>query len=547
MKKMILASLIGLLVAPISAFAEEADAVYINGKIYTVNDEQPWAEAVAIEDGTFVFVGDDEEAKTFIGPNTEIIDLEQRMAMPGLHDAHQHLLKAQNRQIYCQISPEAKLDELIASLRSCGETNRFGGWIVADVYRGDNFPGGEADRSFLDDAFPDTPIYIREWSYHHGLANTKALEIAGINGDTPDPEGGRILHRDDGQPTGELLSKATWLVTQHIPGLPESTMRDALIRTEQLSLKYGITSVQDAASSRAQTLVIQELDNAGDWHLRTLLHQVWGNSASAMMSQEDIADYLANFEQFQSARVFTNAVKIYVDGSPLQPHATDVELDDEGHFDRNRLYENPEVIAAALTHFDMLGFKVKMHAVGSGAIRVALDGIEAMRKVNGSASDMRPDIAHSLRYGPGDIERASELGAVAEMSPAIWQIEGPLTANLAGAWPFKSLLEAGVMMTLGSDWVVLPEPNLFPAMGGMLDHGNESIALEDVLRIATLNGAISTGWEDITGSIETGKLANMIVLDRNLFDVAPSEIGGTVVLKTVFEGEVVYSAERSCR
>lgn len=543
MKNILLSSAIGLMMVSVNAFGKEADTVYFNGKIYTVNDSQPWVEAVAIDDGKFVFVGNDDEVKTFIGPDTEVVDLGHKMVMPGLHDAHQHLLKAENRQIYCQISPEAGVEELIAGLKACGKAKKFGGWIVADVYRGDNFPGGKADRSFLDKAFPDTPVYVREWSYHHGLANSKALEIAGITAETPDPQGGRILHRNDGQPTGELLSKATWLVTQHIPSLPETVVRDALLRTEALSLKYGITSVQDAASSETVASELQQLDNAGKWHLRTLLHQVWGNPASAMMSEQSIEKFLAHADSFQSKHVFTHAIKIYVDGSPLQPHATDVELDADGHFDRGRLYEKPEVIAAALTHFDMLDFKVKMHAVGSGAIRVALDGIEAMRKVDGASSKMIPDIAHSLRYGPGDIERASKLGAVAEMSPAIWQIKGPLTANLAGAWPFKSLLDAGVMMTLGSDWVVLPTPNLFPALGGMLDHGKESIGLKDAIRIATLNGAISVGWGDINGSIEVGKLANMIVLDRNLFEIPPGEIGGTVVLKTVFEGDVVYRAE----
>jgi predicted amidohydrolase YtcJ len=524
--------------------ADPADIVYRDGRIYTVDKAQPWAEAVAIDDGKFVFVGSDEGVKAYIGPATQVVDLGQRMAMPGLHDAHQHLVKGQNRQIFCQISAEADIVTLIAALQACDKDKRYGGWLVADVYRGDNFPGGFADRKYLDEAFPDTPVYIREWSYHHGLANSKALELAGVTRDTPDPEGGRILRRPDGEPTGELLSKATWLVTQRMPTLPEEVVRDALLRTAALCAQYGITSTQDAASSEAMIAEIQRLDREGKWKMRTAVHLVWGNPASAMMSDEAIRAYLDDRERYRSQHLFTDFVKVYVDGSPLQPHATDVEMDEHGDFDRGRLYESPEVLAAALTHFDAMGVKVKMHAVGSGAIHVALEGIAAMRKVNG-ASELMPDIAHSLRYAEVDLDRPAMLHAVAEMSPAIWQIKGPLTTNLAGAWPFKSLLARGTLMTLGSDWVVLPAPNLFPAIGGMLDHGAESIGLADALEIATLNGARSVGWDDVTGSIAVGKFANMIVLDRNLFEATPAQIGETRVLRTVFEGETVYEAGKS--
>ncbi len=236
-----------------------------------------------------------------------------------------------------------------------------------------------------------------------------------------------------------------------------------------------------------------------------------------------------------------DAVKLLIDGSPLQPHHTDVELDAHGHYDRSKLYTDPETIAAALTRFDREGLRVKMHAVGTGANRVAVDAIAAMRKVNGRSALM-PELAHSLYFSQQDLDRLAPLGIVAEMSPAIWQIKGPLTASLAGAWPFRRLLERGVTMTIGSDWVVLPTPNLFPAIGGMLDHGEQSISLADALAIATINGARVSGWGDVAGSIEVGKMADMIILDRNLFDVTPDKIAETRVLRTIFEGRVIYEA-----
>lgn len=521
--------------------AKAADTVYVHGRIYTVDSEQPWVEAVAIKDGKFTYVGSDAGTKAYIGKTTKVVDLGGQMAMPGLHDAHQHLVKGENRHLSCQISPDSGIEPIVATLKICStdKSKRLGNWLVADVYRGDKFPGGKADRKYLDEAFPDIPIYIREWSYHHGLANTAALRIAGVTRDTKDPEGGRVLRRDDGEPTGELLSKATWLVTQHIPALPEATLRTALLRTSELCSEFGITSTQDAASSQGMVAEIQKLDQEGKWPLRTAVHIVWGNPASALMSEDAIENYIRDRARYQTPHLFTNFVKVFVDGSPLQPHATDVELDDHGEMDVSRLYEKPEVLNAALIRFDKLGIKVKMHAVGSGAIRVALDAIEAARKANGN-SGIWHDVAHSLRYSPQDIDRPAKLHAVAEMSPAIWQIKGPLTQNLQGAWAFRSLLKRGTMMTLGSDWVVLPTPNLFPAIGGMLDHGDESIELKDALQIATLNGAKSVGWDKVNGSITVGKFANMIVLDRNLFQIPKEHVGDTKVLTTIFEGRVVF-------
>lgn len=518
-----------------------ADTVYRNARIYTVDSARRWAEAVAIRDGRFVYVGDNAGVKMFIGPKTDVEDVKGHMVMPGIHDAHQHMVIAQARNIYCQVSSEADIKALIAALKACPASKRPDGWIIADVYRGDNFPGGQADRKFLDAAFPDTPVYIREWSFHHALVNTKALTIAGIDRNTPDPEGGTILHRADGEPTGELLAGATYLASRHLPPLPEETVRKALLDTAALCAQYGITSVQDAGVTEGVARALHDLDREGLWHLRTLAHVFWGNPAVSMVSLQESEKTLSERKAFRSERVSIDAVKLLIDGSPLQPHHTDVELDAHGHYDRSKLYTDPETIAAALTRFDREGLRVKMHAVGTGANRVAVDAIAAMRKVNGRSALM-PELAHSLYFSQQDLDRLAPLGIVAEMSPAIWQIKGPLTASLAGAWPFRRLLERGVTMTIGSDWVVLPTPNLFPAIGGMLDHGEQSISLADALAIATINGARVSGWGDVAGSIEVGKMADMIILDRNLFDVTPDKIAETRVLRTIFEGRVIYEA-----
>ena len=171
--------------------------------------------------------------------------------------------------------PTARLSRSSPGLKLCQEQGYTRGeWIVAFVYRGDLFPGGKAHRRYIDAAFPDTPVYIREWSFHHGLANSKALEIAGIDRNTADPERGKILRDEAGEPTGELLSKATFLVMKDVPPLADETIRDAVLRTAKLCNKYGITSAQDAASNKALLIAIKKLDEEGLWSVRTTAHLV---------------------------------------------------------------------------------------------------------------------------------------------------------------------------------------------------------------------------------------------------------------------------------
>jgi predicted amidohydrolase YtcJ len=529
-----------LVVAAVSN-ASPAELVLRNGRIYTVDQQRPWVEAVAIREGRLVAIGNDAEVRSQIGPTTRVVDLNARMVMPGLHDAHQHLLKAQLRSINCNIPSGSRIDQILASLTKCAAGKDPKAWILADTYRGDLFPEGTAHRKYIDAAFPDTPIFIREWSYHHGLANGAALRAAGVSRDTPDPPSGRILRDRDGEPTGELLSKATWLVTRAIPPISRAALRDALLASAKACSRFGITSAQEATATTAMLEELAALDRRHEWPLRVAAHIVWNNPASSLEAAEITERTIRERDRLRTDRVFPDFVKMYVDGSPLQPHATDVELDEHNNVPVGRLYDQPATLAAALVRFDALGIKVKMHAVGTGATRVALDAIEAARVRNGESGILH-DIAHSLRYSPQDVGRLQKLGAVAEMSPAIWQVKGDLTAKLADAWPFRTLIDRGALLTIGSDWVVLPSPNLFPALAGLLDRGVESLTLEQGIQLLTINGARSVGWDRDNGSIAVGKWADLIVLDRNLFDVPAASIAETKVLTTYLGGTIVYSA-----
>jgi predicted amidohydrolase YtcJ len=537
------AALISASVCVPAIAADVADVVYRNGRIYTVNDAQPWAEAVAIKDGKFVYVGSNQGVRAFIGPSTQVENLRGRMAMPGLHDAHDHLLlTGMNGTAECQLPNGGDVSTLIAALRECAKGKPKGEWLIGNVYQPQQFPDGKADRKYLDEAFPDTPVFLREWSWHHALANSKALELAGVTDAALDPAGGRIVRDENGRMTGELLEKAGWLVAHAIPAPSAETLERALLWSAQMSISNGITSVQEASANRRLLETIRDLDRQGKWPLRVAAHIVWDNPALGDATPSDLDRLIRDRAAYSTHLLRTDYVKIIVDGSPLLPHQTDVPLDEHGNVPVEKLLEMPLQLAKAMTEFDRQGIKVKMHVTGTGSSRAALDAIEAAHRANGGLK-VPHEVAHSVRFGPGDLERVAALGAMAEFSPAIWYIKGPLTATLADAFPFKAMIDSGATITIGSDWVILPSPNLFPAIGGMLDRGKDSIELRDAIRAATLNGAIAVGWERTNGSIEVGKFADMIVLDRNLFEIPQQKIGDTRVLKTILEGRVVYQAK----
>ena len=524
-----------------AAVAGAADSVYLNGRIYTVNEAQPWAEAMAIHGDKIAFVGSNAAAREFIGAATRVTDLHDRMVMPGIHDAHTHLLWASMQQHFgCRLAEQETVDSMVGKLKQCAKGKKKGEWLLAGMYQYTFFPNDKPNRKWLDQAFPDTPVYLREYSFHQALLNTKALAVAGIDKTTPNPDKGEIVKDENGELTGELVEEATLLASRFLPPEPVQRQLEALRWAVTVNNQYGITSVQDAAASLDTLRGLDTLDRGNGLTLKVAAHLTWGSPRFGGMPNADLEALINDRAKYQTQHVRTDFVKMTIDGVPIPPYFTEAGIDDHCQVELSRILIPPDKLNEMVTRFDKAGIKVKMHVTGAGAARVALDAIEAARKAN-PRSSIKHDLAHTNIIAPQDMPRFKQLNAVGEMSPAVWQEFGRTLGNPPqAAWQFKTLQDHGVLMTVGSDWVVTPAPNLFPALQGMLLRGDESIDLASALRMMTINGAIALGWEDTQGSIEQGKLANFIVLDRNLFEVPATDVSETRVLKTVFEGKVVY-------
>ncbi|TDD87746.1 amidohydrolase [Saccharopolyspora karakumensis] len=517
----------------------------LNGRIHTVDPVVPWVQAALIEDGAFTIVGSDDEVRSAAPDDTEFIDLHGHLAMPGLHDAHTHLLFSGLKFRHeARLTPSGTPGEIVRDLQECqcGELVDEGelAWIVGGEFVPSAFEEGELDRSFLDRAVPDQPVFLYDYTIHHGLANTKALEIAGLSDDTPDPPGGRLMRRPGtNQLTGELVEQARWPVMRAIPDYRSEIYRDAVGWAASTCHRYGITSVQEASASPQALAAFRDLDDADDLNLHVAAHLVWREEGFGMATTAELERTIAEHASHASTHVDTKRIKIWLDGAPLPPHMTHADLDEHGNIDPRNILVAPDQLAQALCRFDEAGLSVKIHCAGKGSVRAALDAFDSVRRINGNRTTTH-EIAHCTFIPDQDYERFKHLNVVAEMSPAIWHIP---EYGLDDGFKFRTVLDSGATMTIGSDWIITPNPNLFPALQGMLQRGPESIDLTTAVQLLTLGGAQVVGRAQLRGSISPGKSADLIVLDRNIFEIPTDQIGTTRVLRTVFEGRTVFLAE----
>ncbi|MBC3421916.1 MULTISPECIES: amidohydrolase [Pseudomonas] len=520
--------------------------IYTNGRIYTGNPAQPWADTLVIQNGRLLAVGFASDLQR-VTQGYAAINLKQKMVMPGIHDAHIHLLLSGLKFGFeCRIRPNANSKQLIEDICNCRKckSGTLSSWVIAGEYNPFAIEKGHLDRKLLDEHFPDRPVFISDYTIHNALVNSKALEIAGLNSDVTDPNGGHFVRREgSSELTGELVERARWAVSAAIPEYSSDIYEDALRWSVSMAHRYGITSVQEASASLPELKALRALDSVDELNLHVAAHLVWQEvtfSGGASLEQQD--DLISRHREHLTQHVDTRFVKCWLDGAPLPPHFTESRIDNENKVDLSKIVISEDDLTAALIRLDRDGLTMKMHCAGEGAARVALNAVERMREQNGNQGPFH-EIAHAGFIHVDDRGRLAALRVVAEMSPALWHNTSPEFKSLSTGFKFNTMHRLGTQVTVGSDWIITENPNLFPALQGMLLRGEESVDLETALFMMTLAGAKAVGKQDQFGSLEVGKSADFIVLDRNLFEIEKNEVGDTQVLLTVFKGKAVYSAD----
>ena len=541
---------------------DPADTILDGGQVYT---PAGWAESIAIRDGVIVAVGDSDSVDAFRTGSTDVIDLAGRTVFPGFHDVHVHPLIAGMQEFSCRLPPGATPDIIAESVGDCASRAEPGEWINGGNWVAAVFEPGQQTRQFLDAVAPDNPVFLYDESHHSVWVNTKALEVAGIDRDTPDPEGGIIERGPDGNPNGLLRETANAMVASVIPPASDARKMEGMkIATDEM-LAHGITSFTVAYANSWQLGALARLAREGTLRQRVRACVAWSHDPALAYAAES---QLAIRATYESERLKVDCVKIMLDGVPTESHTAsmlapyeDTTGEDDPRPKLGLLLVPQEALNDAVTAFDRQGLHVKMHAAGDGAVRAAIDAVAAARERNGFGGPMH-DVAHSTFADPADIPRPRELGMAWEFSPYIWfptpmaaiDIRKAVGDERMKRWvPIRDALETGALVAAGSDWPVVPLVDPWLAVETMVTRQvpggsedtlglQEQVTLEDALRILTWNGARLMGQGDKVGTIEVGKEADLVVTSQNPFDVEPTAVHRTKVEMTFIAGERVYTA-----
>jgi predicted amidohydrolase YtcJ len=535
----------------------DADLVLHDGAIYTMDAVRTWAGAVAIRGEKVVYAGPENGAAAFIGPRTRVVDLRGRMVLPAFQDAHIHPIDGGISYNQCALYDLKTKDAYLAAVKDYAAKHPQAAWIRGAGWSLGVFaPSGIPDGRLLDAVVPDRPVYLESSDGHSAWVNSKALQVAGITRETADPAGGRI-DRDPktGQPVGSLQDSAMDLVSRHQPPYTPQERQDGLRYALKMLNRYGVTAFQDANVSPESLETYRALDERGELSARVSASLWWERAKG----EEQIAAFLEQRKKYSRGRVRASTVKIMQDGvmevqtaALLKPY-----VGKPGALGLTMV--EPGLLKRAVTTLDKDGFQVHFHAIGDAAIRECLDAVEAARRANG-ARDARHHISHLELLDPADIPRFRILDVVANFQP-LWAFADDYMTKLTlpyleparARWlyPIGSLLRSGAVLAFGSDWSVSsanPLEELEVAVTRMGANGEtkepfipeERIALKDALEAFTIGAAYVNFLDDRTGSLEAGKQADLIVLDRNLFAVPPSQISETKVLLTLLAGKPVY-------
>ena len=537
-----------------------ADLVLTGGHVHTVDSARPRADAVAVRGDRIVAVGSAAEVDELRGPRTRVIDLTGRLLLPGFQDVHIHPIFAGVDRLQCDLRDARGRDGVLAAIRAFVAAHPDDEWIIGSGWYMADFEHGTPRREDLDAIIPDRPAFFPNRDGHSAWVNTKALELAGIDRDTPDPEDGRIERDPDGTATGALHEGAFQLVERLMPPVTGALMEEGLRLAQAYLHSLGITAWQDAIVRPEDHAVYRAAAGAG-WLTARVEAAMWWDRERG---DDQVDELIERSRGGTVGRLRSNSVKLMQDGvletftgAMIEPY-----LDAGGRPGENRgiSFIDPERLPGWVTRLDAAGLQPHFHAIGDRAVRECLDAVAAARSANGH-SDTRPHIAHIQVIHPDDVPRFAALDVVANAQPYWACHEGQmdeLTIPFLGPerttwqYPFRSLLDAGARLAMGSDWSVsTPNPllEMEVAVTRVSDESRgvrapflpeQALTLAEAIRAFTAGSAYVNHLDAETGTIEVGKLADLTVIDRDLVAPDAGPIGDGRVLGTWVGGAAVF-------
>lgn len=550
-----------LLASPLSPLAAQgqqqpADLIVTNARIYTVDDSHPFVSAMAIRGGKVAFVGDQRGALVLRGPNTRVVDLGGRTVIPGMVDAHAHVLNLGNALANVDLVGSTSLDEVVARVAARLAGRAAGSWVIGrgwDQNRWGNtaFPTHET----LSAATPNHPVVLTRIDGHATYVNKKAMELAGITAATKDPEGGQILRDAQGNPTGVFIDNAMGLVNRVVP----ASTRDEIKRNVAAAIaemqKWGLTGVHDAGAGEQTLSVYEELGKAGQLNTR-----LYAMISGGTQETPELERLLAKGPQsaLYGGTLWIRSIKLYSDGALgsrgaalLDPYTDDAK-------NTGLVRTDPKFMEAIAVKALKTGFQVGIHGIGDRGNRIALDAYEAALK-QVPVADHRFRIEHAQILNYADIPRFAQLGVIPSMqashqtSDMYWAGARLGTHRLPGAYAWRALLNTGVVIPNGSDFPVefvnplisfhaaisRQDANDWPAGGW---YPEQIMTREEALKSMTIWPAYAGFQENELGSLTPGKHADFTVLDQDIMRVPAALVLKTKVLSTWVGGKAVYEA-----
>jgi predicted amidohydrolase YtcJ len=538
-----------------------ADTILINGRVYTENSTQSWAQAVAIRGEKIIAVGDDADIEKLRGPATKVIDADGKLILPGFVDCHIHFLEGSISLGQANLEGAKNPAEIQHILREYASKHPGNGWILGGgwnyaMFGEENLP----NKKYLDELFPNRPAFLVGYDGHTSWANSKALALAGINKDTPNPANGAIA-RDPktGEATGALKESAGSLVGKLVPK-PTRAEKLAALRTGlRWANKNGLTRVHSAGGDFEEFALYDELRRNGDLTLRMYIAYFLNPPE---LRPKDLAVIEDARKKYTGDWLSGGVVKMMIDGVVESHTAAMLEPYSDDPSTKGKLFWDPDKYTAAVAELDKRGLQLFTHAIGDYAVRTALDAYENAETVN-HTEDRRPRIEHIETITAADIPRFGKLGVIASMQPLhaypdedtlrVWAgNNGPDRASRA--WVWNSIAKSGGHLAFGSDWNVVtlnPWEGLQESVTRQTTEGTpaggwlpqERITLRQAVEAYTLGAAYAGRREKTEGSIEPGKLADFVVVSQDIFEIDPQAIAKTKVVKTIVGGRVVYEAD----